>query len=318
VTNPRHDFRSGTGGAGASPTAFGPAALGGSTGSLLEAAPAACLLLDCEGVIRGSNEAGGCLLGGQPECLVGRTLSDFVSAGSRDTLIEHLVSVQSGRQPRHCDVELRLGAARSQRWLRLCSGLEPPDGSLAQNVICLAIKIDDLLARGEEPEEEGSAAVQEQWDPAYGAIPGEGEVPRTVSGRGVSEGEHLRVLVVDDDELFLNSTVRVLRGIGYSPTRCCGPREALDAFRADPDAYLAVVTDYGMPGMTGLELSAELRALRPGIPIMLVSGGATQIDQAALDEAGIWQILSKPINVEKLVGSLEELIREHGAEPPVS
>jgi CheY-like chemotaxis protein len=298
VTNPRHDL-----------VDFGPEDFGGAADLLLEVAPTGCFILDCEGLILGLNEPAARLLGGRPECVAGRLLCDFVSAASRETLIQHMVSVQSGGNSQGCDIQLKLGAARTARWLRLRSSLVPNACNLASSVVCVAIEIDDLLNRSDDGDDAAETREETMWDPAYGVIPGEGEAEQIRSGRVASERDGPRVLVVDDDELFLNSTIRVLRRLGYRPIRCRSPQEALAAFSAEPGAFLAAVTDYRMPGMSGLELSAELRALRPDIPIMLVSGCTTDLDQATLESAGIRQLLAKPINVEKLISSLEDLTR---------
>jgi PAS domain S-box-containing protein len=308
VTNPRHEVAN---------WAIGPepvAPAGGIAAALeavLELVPTGCLVVDCEGVIRRANEVASQLLGGTPECVVGHLLPELVAAGSRDAIIQHLVSVQSHKLAEGCDVELRIGAS-SSRWLRLQSGPVPGTPTEAGSILCITIAIDDLR-EGEERLDDGPATgATESWDPAYGVIPGEGEELEQTPARVSHRASGPRLLVVDDDELFLNSTMRVLRRVGYQPVRCRGPEEALEEFAADTDSYLAVMTDYRMPGMNGLILAKRLRAMRPDIPIMLVTGCATHIDQATLGAAGVQQLIAKPINVEKLISSLEELTQEQG------
>jgi PAS domain S-box-containing protein len=279
--------------------------------AVLELVPTGCLVVDCEGVIRRVNEVASRLLGSTPECVVGRLLPELVASGSRDAVIQHLVSVQSLKLAEDCDVELRPGGSRC-RWLRLRSGPIAGTPTQAGSILCIAIAIDDLLDGQGQLDDGPATETPESWDPAYGVIPGEGEELEPTPTRVADRALGPRLLVVDDDELFLNSTLRVLRRVGYQPVPCRGPEEALEEFAADADGYLAVMTDFRMPGMNGLELAERLRAERPDIPIMLLSGCATHIDQASLDAAGVQQLIAKPINVEKLISSLDELTQEQG------
>jgi CheY-like chemotaxis protein len=79
-----------------------------------------------------------------------------------------------------------------------------------------------------------------------------------------------RILVVDDDEAVRYAVCLALSGLGCVTDSVSGAGEALERFR--PGRYRAVVTDVAMPRMNGLELARRLRALEPGLPIMIFSG----------------------------------------------
>src|SRR5947208_7856116 len=79
-----------------------------------------------------------------------------------------------------------------------------------------------------------------------------------------------RILVVDDDEAVRYAVCMALSVIGCVTESAGGASEALARFR--PGRYRAVVTDVAMPVMNGLELARRLRALEPGLPIMIFSG----------------------------------------------
>ena len=79
-----------------------------------------------------------------------------------------------------------------------------------------------------------------------------------------------RILVVDDDESVRYAVCLALSVLGYVPEAVSGASEALARFR--PGRYRVVVTDVAMPVMNGLELARRLRALEPGLPIMIFSG----------------------------------------------
>jgi CheY-like chemotaxis protein len=93
-----------------------------------------------------------------------------------------------------------------------------------------------------------------------------------------------RILVVDDDEGVRDAVCDVLSELGYAAEAVSGAGEALDRFRAA--RYDLVVTDLAMPVMNGLQLARRLRALSPGVPIMIFSAALVAADPAP-DVGGI-------------------------------
>ena len=85
-------------------------------------------------------------------------------------------------------------------------------------------------------------------------------------------GDQQRVLVVDDEEPLVRLATETLEELGYRPVGFTSSAAALDAFRADPKRFDAVITDERMPGMSGSALIREVRGIRRSIPILLVSG----------------------------------------------
>lgn len=81
----------------------------------------------------------------------------------------------------------------------------------------------------------------------------------------------LRVLVVDDDVLVLMGTVGILEDMGHDVLDATNGEEALGILSENSDIDL-VITDQGMPGMTGVQLSEKIAAERPDIPIILCTG----------------------------------------------
>ena len=83
----------------------------------------------------------------------------------------------------------------------------------------------------------------------------------------------LTVLVVDDDSLVLMNTAAMLEDLGHRTIEATSGPQALDVLRgAEP--VDVVVTDQAMPGMTGVQLAAAIRAERPGLPVILATGYA--------------------------------------------
>src|SRR4051812_36051783 len=80
------------------------------------------------------------------------------------------------------------------------------------------------------------------------------------------------VLVVDDEDGVREYVRRVLELAGYAVLPAGCPREAERLFRADPGRVALVLTDVVMPGRSGPELARDLRAIRPGVPVLFMSG----------------------------------------------
>ena len=93
-------------------------------------------------------------------------------------------------------------------------------------------------------------------------------------GERPAEGKRRATLLfVDDDFLISLSTTSLLEDLGHTVVTASSGAEALDVLRTGK-AIDMMITDYAMPGMTGLQLAEEARALRPGLPILLATGYA--------------------------------------------
>ncbi|NKE44220.1 PAS domain S-box protein [Roseomonas frigidaquae] len=80
-----------------------------------------------------------------------------------------------------------------------------------------------------------------------------------------------RVLLVDDAPDVLQTLGAFLSGAGYEVTRCASGDEALQVV-AEGAQLDCVVTDYAMPGLSGVDLLLRLAELRPGLPVLVVTG----------------------------------------------
>ena len=128
--------------------------------------------------------------------------------------------------------------------------------------------------------------------------------PATVPVAGV--GRH--ILYVDDQASLLPMIRSMIESLGYEVTTHADPTAALAAFRGDPRAFDVVVTDYKMPGMTGLDLAKAVRRLRTDAPIALISGYASGefVDEAR--RVGIDEFIYKPSIADELGSVIERLL----------
>ena len=116
------------------------------------------------------------------------------------------------------------------------------------------------------------------------------------------------VMYVDDDQALVFLVQRLLRRRGYRVSGFNDPHAAADALRAAPHDYHLLVTDYNMPGYSGVDLLLEVRTIRPDLPVALASGHVTtEIEQAAL-AAGARALIHKPNDVQELCDTVDRLV----------
>ena len=115
--------------------------------------------------------------------------------------------------------------------------------------------------------------------------------------------EPLRILAVEDEPEVLDVLRAMLTHAGHSVTTAASGREALDLFPRE--AVDLVITDLGMPGMTGLALAAELKARRP-VPIILLTGWAEELDDSSTGSVDV--VVAKPFNRERLLEALARAV----------
>src|SRR5208282_1792170 len=96
--------------------------------------------------------------------------------------------------------------------------------------------------------------------------------PETVDKNQLRRGNREKILVVDDEIPVLNMMQQHLRKMGYRVITRADSLEAMNTFRADPDHFDLVITDHTMPGLQGADLAEELGALRPDLPVILMTG----------------------------------------------
>jgi CheY-like chemotaxis protein len=148
----------------------------------------------------------------------------------------------------------------------------------------------------------GQGTTVELWLPrANGPVTRDAEVARPPD-QGIAPGR-LRILLVDDDELVRMGTALMLEELGHEIVAEAGSGLDALALLRDPTALDVLLTDQAMPGMSGLELVARAKALRPGLRALLATGYA---DLGAVDGAGIPR-LPKPYRLEDLSRALREV-----------
>ncbi len=140
--------------------------------------------------------------------------------------------------------------------------------------------------------------------PALGLTPAE---ERAAAGEPpLGEGE--RVLLVEDELSLASMNARRLAELGYQVTAETDPELALERVRAHPDGFDLVITDYLMPRLLGVDLAREIRAVRPDLPVMLLTGFIENLSAEAIGAACVRRVLKKPVTLRELAVAVREVL----------
>jgi two-component system CheB/CheR fusion protein len=133
------------------------------------------------------------------------------------------------------------------------------------------------------------------------------DIPESTEDSSLPVGKGELVLVVEDDPDVRLVTVDRLQRLGYRVVVASDGASALALINETRDIDLALL-DVVMPGgMDGHELAAALRALRPEIKLILMSGYSAKMIAGA-DDAGRYAFLSKPVILMKLARTLRNVL----------
>jgi DNA-binding NtrC family response regulator len=119
--------------------------------------------------------------------------------------------------------------------------------------------------------------------------------------------DHIRVLLVDDEEEFVTTLAERLELRGVAVTAVTDADQALRAVEKDHPSV--VVADVKMPGLGGIDLLRHIKASHPDIQVILLTGHGSTRDGIKGMRLGAFDYLMKPVKIEDLI---EKLHQAHG------
>jgi len=138
-------------------------------------------------------------------------------------------------------------------------------------------------------------------------------VPSAAEPRRDSGGEFQgRALLVDDEDIILESTGAALEAMGFEVVQARDGQEALEAFAAPGAEWALVLMDLTMPRMDGATAFAHMRALKPEVPVILSSG----YDRQALEGAQPEAFVQKPYRLRELAQLIRGVLGARPGPPP--
>jgi two-component system, OmpR family, alkaline phosphatase synthesis response regulator PhoP len=118
-----------------------------------------------------------------------------------------------------------------------------------------------------------------------------------------------KVLVADDESHILNVVSLKLKNAGFEVVCAHDGIEALALVQSErPDL---LITDYHMPGLTGLELCQKLREIEAhrGMPAIMLSARGYHLNEVELRQTGISQMISKPFSPRQLLTAVNDVLK---------
>lgn len=120
-----------------------------------------------------------------------------------------------------------------------------------------------------------------------------------------------RVLIIDDDPALLDSLSEALRLRMAGVTIETADSGAIALEQVASQAFDAVVTDIKMPGIDGVDLLAQVRAFRPDMPVLMITGYPEEGLAIQALRGGAYDIIRKPIDRDFFISTLNRAIVEH-------
>lgn len=129
----------------------------------------------------------------------------------------------------------------------------------------------------------------------------------------LTEGNGERILLADDDEVVGLTTEALLQRAGYRVTRVGSGLAAIETVREAPQAHALVITDYNMPGLSGLAVAEQLAAIAPGLPVIITSGYVTEELLERARALGVRGVLLKEHGLERMAALVREALSPQAA-----
>jgi DNA-binding response OmpR family regulator len=135
-----------------------------------------------------------------------------------------------------------------------------------------------------------------------------GETARKVASdlkRSGTDRSH-RILVLDDDPEILGILRDMIRLKGHKVTAIDDGKKALELIQEQD--FDLVLTDLGMPEISGWEIAREVKSKNPQVPVILITGWGTQYEDEDLSDRGVDLVLSKPFSWERLLDAIGKML----------
>ncbi|MDW7772441.1 MAG: response regulator [Desulfobulbaceae bacterium] len=124
---------------------------------------------------------------------------------------------------------------------------------------------------------------------------------------GVPRGSE-KILFVDDEEDILRMSTRMLEYLGYTVYSAISAEKAFAMLTREDVEVDLIITDYSMPGITGVQLARKLLEAGINTPVILCSGFSDSVILEQTARRGIRKFMSKPLDMKKLAGTIREVL----------
>ncbi len=139
-------------------------------------------------------------------------------------------------------------------------------------------------------------------------IGGEGR-EEAVSPLTVIKGKEARILIIDDEETVRSVLARTLAQVHHQVTVAEDGERGIQLFKEGE--FDMVLTDLGMPGLSGWEVCKRIKEMSPRTPIGMITGWGMELSQDKIKEAGLDFLISKPFDFNQILKIVAETIESN-------
>jgi PAS domain S-box-containing protein len=131
-----------------------------------------------------------------------------------------------------------------------------------------------------------------------------------ISPSTIKMGRKARILVIDDEEFVRSVLARTLAQVNHQVTLAEDGEKGLQLFKKGK--FDMVLTDWGMPGMSGWEVCRMIKKISPHTPVGMITGWGTEMSQRQIEEYGLDFFISKPFDFNQILNVVAETMESRG------
>jgi PAS domain S-box-containing protein len=133
---------------------------------------------------------------------------------------------------------------------------------------------------------------------------GEVEKDEATSPQTIKQGRQAHILVIDDEEVVRSVLSRTLANVNHQVTLAANGEKGVQLFKEGK--FDMVLTDLGMPGMSGWEVCKMIKKISPDTPVGMITGWGAEMSESKMDEYGLDFLISKPFDLNQVLNVVAE------------
>ena len=139
---------------------------------------------------------------------------------------------------------------------------------------------------------------------------GEAEKEESAFPQMIKQGKQARILVIDDEEVVRSVLSRTLANVNHQVTLAPNGEKGVQLFKEG--RFDMVLTDLGMPGMSGWEVCRMIKKISPDTPVGMITGWGAEMSRSKMDEYGLDFLVSKPFDLNQILNVVAQTMASKG------
>jgi CheY-like chemotaxis protein/anti-sigma regulatory factor (Ser/Thr protein kinase) len=131
-----------------------------------------------------------------------------------------------------------------------------------------------------------------------------------ISSSNIKKGRKARILVIDDEEFVRDVLSRTLAQVNHQVTLAEDGEKGIQLFKKGK--FDMVLTDLGMPGMSGWEVCRTVKKISPRTPVGMITGWGIEMSRSKMEEYGLDFFISKPFDFSQILNAVAGAMEPKG------